>query len=114
MGLLNVFAFVGSIGVVGEAFLLRYSATSDDARLQIGDHGVNLVGSERGTIRVKIVRRGTQRPVVTRTNLVGALIESGHSLSARLPAADHELERSGVQPGCPQICPGRRFVALFL
>src|SRR5438094_5628073 len=40
----DVIALVGSILVIGKAFLLGDAATANDACLQLGDHGVHVTG----------------------------------------------------------------------
>src|SRR5262245_29834040 len=70
----NVIALVWSILVIGKAFLLGYATATNDACLQVDDHGIDLRGGERDAGRIQIVRRGPQRSSVACADLVGPLI----------------------------------------
>src|SRR5262245_5025074 len=110
----DVIALVRAILVIGQALLLGDAATANDARLQIGDHRVDLRGCQRDTGGIQIIRRGSQRSPIAGADLVGPLIERGHSGAAWLPAADYGLELRRVEPGGPQIRAGGRLIALLL
>src|SRR5215475_1712575 len=112
--LVNVVALVWPIVIIRQALLLGDTATADDTRLQVRDHGIDLRRGERDTGRIQIVWWSPQRAPIAGTHLVGALIKRGHSGAARFSAADHDLEFRRIKPGGSKIGPGRSFIALLL
>src|SRR5438477_11769060 len=110
----EIFTHVLLIFVIGEAFGTGDPATAEDAGLQIGDDGVDLIRRQRARGRIEIIRRRPDRPIVASANLVGALIKGRHAGAARTSAADHELECCSIEPRCSQVGAGRRHAALLV
>src|SRR5215470_3295636 len=66
---------IGLIFVVRKAFFSRDLAASDDARLQVSDHGVDFVERQRARSWLQIARPDPLRTPVTLTCRVGFLVE---------------------------------------
>src|SRR5262245_35050188 len=110
----DVVALVGPIVVIRKTFLLGDTATADDARLQVGDHGLDLRRSQRHSGRIQIIWRSAQWPSIASADLVGPFIERWHSSAAWLATTDHHLELRRIKSGGSQIGPGGCFIALLL
>jgi hypothetical protein len=101
--LVVVLATIRLIVIISDALFSRYSAPADDARLQIRDYGVELIGRKLAGCWLKVIRRRTQWPPVTWTNGVCAILEGGHPCSDAA-TTDGRLQRLAIEPRRPQIC----------
>lgn len=87
-------------------------AFSDDASLEIRDDSIDVIRGESAWRGIELARRQPQRLPVAGSDLVGALIESGHGGAGASPT-DRLLERLSIEPCGSPIGTGRRFVALL-
>ena len=108
-----VLATIRLIVIISEALFPRNSATADDARSEIRDYGVDLIGGQLAGRWLKVIRRCAQWPPVTRINGVCTILEGGHS---RTDAAttDRRLQRLVIEFCRPQICSNRIIVVLLI
>src|SRR5215468_2948921 len=108
-----VLAEIRLIVVISEALFSRYSAAAEDARLEIRDYGVDLIGGQRAGCWLKVIRRRAQWPPVTWMDRICAILEGGHS---RTDAAttDRRLQRLVIEFRRPQICSNRIIVVLLI
>jgi hypothetical protein len=111
--LVVVLAAIRLIVVISEALFSRYSATADDARLQVRDYGVDLVGGQLAGRWLKVIRRRIQWPPVTWMDGVCAILEGGHSRSGAA-TTDGRLQRLAIEFCRPQICSNRIIVVLLI
>jgi len=75
---------------------------TDNAHLEIGNQGADLVGVRGPRCRLQIIWPDTQRPPIAGAIGVCAGIEGGHS-GTRAAAPNRHLDSRCIESGCPQV-----------
>src|SRR5262249_12420344 len=89
--------------------LSRYPPAPDDACLQVGDDGVDLVGGQLARRWLQVIRCTAQWPSVAGIDRICAVLGSRHS-PASTASTDRRFEGPVVKSRRPQVCADRKII----